>query len=67
MALPDVGTWEEEQDWGMLRVRRQGELTLARGQLGRCVPEAGHLEGRDRMCKKQVGRGLRLSGRRVPS
>lgn len=40
----------------------QGDLTWARWRLGRCVPEAGHLEERDSMCKKGVGRGLRLSG-----
>lgn len=56
VSLPDMGSWEEEQDWGVLGVRGQGELTWARGKLGCCVAEAGSLEGRDRMHKRGVGR-----------
>lgn len=63
VPLPDMRSWEEEQDWGMLGERGQGELTLARGKLGCYVPEAGPLEGRDRMHKGGVGRGVRLSRR----
>ena len=49
VSLPIMGSWEGEQDWGVLSVRGQGELTWARGKLGCCVAEAGPLEGRDRM------------------
>lgn len=62
----EVGTGEEEQVWGMLEVKGpwggQGDLTWAMWRLRRCVPEAGRLEERDNMCKKGVGRGLKLSG-----
>ena len=63
VSLPIMGSWEGEQDWGVLSVRGQGELTWARGKLGCCVAEAGPLEGRDRMHKRGVERALRLSGR----
>lgn len=70
LSLPEVGTREKEQIWGMLGVRGlwdgQGVLTW-RWQLRHCTPEASHLEGRDRMYKKRVGRGLRFSGWRVSS
>ena len=66
MPLPKMGTGGEEQVWGMLAMRGlwggQGDLTWARWWLRRCVPEAGHLEGRDSMCKRGVGRSLKLSG-----
>lgn len=39
-----------------------GVLTWTRWQLRHCVPETSHLEGRDRIYKKTVGRGLRFSG-----
>lgn len=66
VSLPEMGTREEEQVWGMLAVRAlgggQGELSWVTCQPGRCVPEAGHLEGRGSMYTEDVGRGLRLSG-----
>lgn len=64
VPLSEMGTKEEERVWGMLG---EGSGMTKEWQLRHCVPEAGHLEGRDRMYKKRMGRGLRLSGWQVPS
>lgn len=40
----------------------QGVLTWTRWQLRHCVPEASHLEGRDRIYKKDGGERPQILG-----
>lgn len=66
VPLPEMGTREEEQVWGMLGVscsvgwprRADAGYVAAQAMCSRSLT----WRGRDSMYEKRVGRGLRLSG-----